>query len=116
MTADARALVSVTVESWRFARLFARVLGKLDAGEQARFHGQFRWYLNRLREELDAAGLKLVDLEGQRFDPGAAASPLNAGDFAPDDLLVVDQMVEPTIVGPGGVVHAGTVLLRKVEQ
>ena len=54
----------------------------------------------RSRSSLDASGLKLVNVEGQLFDPGMAASALNIGDFGPDDDLFVDQMVEPIIMGP----------------
>ena len=44
-----------------------------------------------------------------------AASALNLGDFGPDDMLLVDQMVEPIIMGPSGLRKQGTVMLRKVE-
>ncbi len=44
-----------------------------------------------------------------------AASALNVGDFGPEDVLVVDQMVEPIIMGPNGLRKQGTVMLRKVE-
>ena len=44
-----------------------------------------------------------------------AASALNLGDFGPDDVLLVDQMVEPIIMGPNGLRKQGTVMLRKVE-
>jgi len=43
-----------------------------------------------------------------------AASALNIGDFGPDDLLLVDQMVEPIIMGPEGLRKQGTVMLRFV--
>ena len=32
-----------------------------------------------------------------------------------DDVLLVDQMVEPIIMGPNGLRKQGTVMLRKVE-
>jgi len=114
-SADSVALLEIAVDSWRFARLFARVITKLDAGEQARYQSQLRWHLKRLEEQLDATGLKLVNIEGQAFDAGVAATPLNAGDFSVEDTLYVDQMLEPIIMGPAGLVRAGTVLLRKLE-
>lgn len=42
-----------------------------------------------------------------------AVSALNVADFGPDDLLVVDQMVEPVVMGPEGLVRGGTVMLAK---
>ena len=35
--------------------------------------------------------------------------------FGPDDVLLVDQMLEPIIMGPTGLRKQGTVMLRKVE-
>lgn len=110
-----RSLIDVAVESWRFSRLFARVVSKLDAGEGVRYINQLRYFQKKVEESLDASGLKLVNVEGQPFDPGMAASALNIGDFGPDDHLLVDQMVEPIIMGPEGLKKQGTVMLRKAE-
>ena len=60
-------------------------------------------------------GLKLVNVEGHPYDVGMAASALNLGDFGPDDVLFVEQMLEPIIMGPTGLRKQGTVMLRKVE-
>jgi hypothetical protein len=110
-----RLLVEIAVESWRFAKLFQRLLAKLDAGDGSRFVNQYRYYLKRLEETLGQAGLRLVDVEGTPYDAGIAATALNAGDFGPEDVLTVDQMVEPIIMGPEGLVRAGTVMLRKAQ-
>lgn len=109
-------LVDMAVEGWRFSRLFARVVNKLDAGEAGRYVNQLRYFLKRVEENLDAAGFKLVNVEGQLFDPGMAASALNIADFDPDDSLLVDQMLEPIIMGSSGLKKQGTVMLRKVQR
>jgi hypothetical protein len=111
-----QSLIDIAVESWRFSRLFARVVDKLDAGEAGRYVNQLRYFQKKVVESLDSSGLKLVNIEGQAFDPGMAASALNIGDFEPDDTLLVDQMVEPIIMGPDGLKKQGTVMLRKVQS
>lgn len=108
-------LLNIAVESWRFSRLFARVVNKLDAGEAGRYVNQLRYFLKRVEENLDAAGFKLVNVEGQLFDTGMAASALNIADFEPDDTLLVNQMLEPIIMGSDGLKKQGTVMLRKVQ-
>ena len=108
-----QSLVDIAIESWRFSRLFSRLLEKLDAGESTRYVNQHRFYLKRLDESLKQAGLRLVNVEGQFFDPGMAATPLNAEDFSPDDNLVVDHTVEPIIMGNEGLIKTGTVMLKK---
>ncbi len=110
-----RSLIDIAIESWRFSRLFARVVNKLDAGEAGRYVNQLRYFQKKVEESLDLAGLKLVNVEGQPFDIGMAASALNIGDFEPDDILLVDQMVEPIIMGVEGLKKQGTVMLRKVH-
>jgi hypothetical protein len=110
-----KALIEMSVESWRFSRVYVRLLNKLDAGESTRFVNQFRYFTKRIEESLETANLKLVNVEGHPYDPGRAATAINLGDFGPDDVLLVDQMVEPIIMGPDGLVRPGTVMLRKAE-
>ena len=110
-----KSLINIAIESWRFSRLFSRLLTKLDAGETPRYSNQFRFYLKQLEENLESAGLKLANLEGQPFNPGMAVTPLNIEDFESEDILVVDQMVEPVIMNAEGVVRTGTVMLRKAQ-
>jgi hypothetical protein len=109
-----KSLIDIAVESWRLSRLFTRLIAKLDAGESNRYINQLRYFQNKLTESLDAAGLRLVNVEGHIFDPGMAASALNLGDFGPHDTLEVEQMLEPIIMGADGLKKQGTVMLRKV--
>lgn len=113
---EQKALIDISIEGWRFARVFARLLTKLDAGEAQRYANQARYFLKKVDDGLDGFGLRIVSLEGQSYDPGMAVSALNIGDFGPDDVLVIDQMVEPVVMGPDGLVRGGTVILAKVDQ
>jgi hypothetical protein len=108
-----QSLIDIAVEAWRFSRLFTRLLTKLDAGESTRYVNQLRYFQNRLEDSLDAAGFRLVNLEGQLFDAGMAATALNVSDFDPNDPLLVEQMIEPVIMGPDGLKKQGTVLLGR---
>ena len=110
------ALQNIAVESWRFVRLVNKLLTQLDAGERGRYQNQVRFFLKKLEGNLASAGLKVVNLEGNPFDPGMAATAINIQDFEEGDELVVDQMIEPVIMGPDGLLHSGTVVLRKVNQ
>lgn len=109
-------LLSMAIESWRFSKVFNRLLHKVDAGEQGRYLGQMRWFIKKIEESLAESGLKLVNVEGQQFDPGMAVTPLNIEEFEPDDVLVVEQMLEQIIMGEQGLIKTGTVTLRKIES
>jgi hypothetical protein len=106
-------LLKLAAESWRFAKLFSRVLTKLDAGDAPRYASQLRYFLKRIDESLETAQLKFVNLEGHPYDAGIAATALNIADFAPEDALLIEQMIEPIVMGPNGVVKPGTVVLKK---
>jgi len=110
------ALVNMATESWRFSRLVERLLAKLDAGEQSRYINQLRWFIKKVEGSLEKSGLTMVSIEGQIFDPGMAATPLNMEEFSGADVLIVGQMVEPIIMGKQGVIKTGSVILRKVES
>ena len=109
------ALLDVATESWRLVRMISRLIAKLDAGEGNRYASQVRYFQKKLADNLDANGFSFVDVEGQIFDPGMAAAALNIADFGPEDALVVDQVIEPIIVGPEGLKRTGTVMLRRSE-
>lgn len=109
-----QSLIDMAVESWRFCRVFDKVVRKLDAGEAGRYVNQLRYFQKKIEESLDTNGLKLVNVEGLPYDAGVAASAINMDDFSTDDHLIVDQMLEPIIMGPNGLRREGSVMLRKV--
>ena len=115
MEAHTDAIINMAIESWRFSRVFDRLLIKLDAGEQKRYRSQLRWFIRKIEESLEQVDLRIVDVEGHPFDPGMAATPLNIEDFDSEDSLIVDQMLEPIIMGKDGLVKTGTVILRRIE-
>lgn len=86
-----QSLIDIAVESWRFSRLFGKVVSKLDAGESGRYINQLRYFQKKVEECLESNGFKLVNVEGLPYDAGVAASAINIDDFGADDHLIVDQ-------------------------
>ena len=113
------AVIGIATESRRFVRLFNSMLEKLEKlnpGEGKRYVSQRDWFIKKIEEAMDHAGFEIVNLEGTIYDLGMAAAALNIEEFSPGDTLVVDQMLEPIIMGKDGLVKTGTVILRRVEQ
>ena len=108
-------LVGITVDAWKLAQAFERLVLRLSPDDGAKYQGQLRYFQKRAADTLSTVGLSLVSLEGQAFDAGAAATPLNISDFEPDDMLIVEQMIEPIVMDSTGVVRTGTVLLAKAK-
>src|SRR3546814_13468520 len=69
------ALIDLAVDSWKFARLFTRVISKLDAGEQARYANQVRFFQKRIdsaaevRSEERRGGKECVSTCRSRWSP-----------------------------------------------
>ena len=110
-----KSLLDVVIESWRFARLFSRVLDRLDSDDQSRYRGQYSWFEKKLHQSLGQIDLKIVSVEGHPLDSGLPVTALNLEDFQPEDTLVVDQMIEPIIQGPTGIVRTGVVTVRRTQ-
>ncbi len=109
-------IVKIVNENWRLMKLFMKVLTKLELSEQNRYMNQIRYFQKSINDNLDEVGLKIVNLEGTLYDAGMAASPLNLEDFTSDDVLYVDQMIEPLIMGDSGIKKEGIVKLIKVKK
>ena len=108
-------IISMAIETWRFKRILDRLLTKLAPNDQKRHQTQLRWFEKKLEEFLALFGWQIVDVEGQPFDPGMAATPLNIEDFDEEDSLMVDHMLEPIIMGKDQLVKTGTVTLKIKE-
>lgn len=108
------AVISLAIESWRFAKVFERGITQLNAARAKRHTSQLQLFLKKTEESLEDVGLRIVNVEGSPYDPGMAATPLNIEDFAPEDHLVVDQMLEPIIMEGAVLAKTGTVTLRRV--
>ena len=111
-----QALIEIVTESWRFARLFGRVLDQLAGDEQPRYRSQCDWFAKKLEESLRKVDLEIVSVEGHPHDSGLPVTALNLQAFKPDEPLIVDQMIEPIIKGPAGVIRAGTVTVKRVQS
>jgi len=110
-----KAIIEMAVEAWRFRRVFDKAMSKLEAGESARYIGQFNWFIKKVEAALKTAGMRIVDVEGQPYDIGMALSPLNIDDFEPDDQLYVEQMIEPIIMDDNNVLKTGTAMLGRID-
>ena len=110
-------LAEFAADSWRFAKDYSKVVFKLDANEQGRFANKCHYFVQRLICSLEQVGMKVVNLENHPFEIGMAADVLNIDEFSKDDRLVVDQMLEPIILGPDGtVMRTGKFIVRKAAD
>ena len=106
-----QSLLSIAAESYRVKQVFSKVLGKIPEDEQKRYVSQFAWFEKKVNSALEKAGYHIVDITGQPYDPGMAVTPLNLDDFGIEEILYVQQMIEPIIMESDHIIKTGTVLL-----
>ena len=115
MEAQKTALMNSAIESWRFSKVFERMLGQLDAGNTRRYTSQLRFFVKRTEQTLEDMGIRVINVEGLPYDPGMAATPVNIDDFEVDDALEVNLMLEPILMEGTVLVKTGKVTLRRIE-
>ena len=109
-------IIDIACEHHRFQRVFLKAISKLDLDEQNKYASQFQWFSKKVTKALDDAGIKVVTLDGQLYDPGMAVTPLNIEDFEAEDILYVAQTMEPIIMQDNAVIKTGTVILGRVDK
>ena len=107
-------VIEIAVEHYRFKNTFMKAISKLDFDEQSKYMSQFAWFSKKVTKAVEDAGLRIVSLEGQAYDPGMAVTPLNIDDFEIEDELKIVQMIEPIIMQEDTVLKTGTVLLGRI--
>ena len=109
-------IIEISNEAFRFRRVFMRAVSKLGSDDQNKYTSQFSWFSKKVDKAVENAGLKIIDLTGQLFDPGMAVTPLNIEDFDAEDQLYVEQMMEPIIMKDDKIRKTGTVMLGRIEE
>ncbi len=109
-------LISIASELFRFQKVFEKAVSKIDAEERSKYMSQYAWFSKKVYKAMDDASLKILNLEGQIYDPGMAVTPLNIDDFDNDDKLYILQTIEPIIMQDDKVYKTGTVILGGIEK
>ncbi|MBR5153964.1 MAG: hypothetical protein IKW57_04190 [Alphaproteobacteria bacterium] len=102
------------LELQRLPKTINKMLMVMPPEEQKRHKAQLTWFFKKADEFIASNGFSFVACEGV-YDVGLPYTPLNLSDFDKDAVLVIDQVIEPTIMHNGKVVKTGTVLLKKAE-
>ena len=106
----------MSVEAWRFRKTFEKAMSKLEPEEGQKTISKFNWFMKKMNDALNSAGMRYVNLEGQEFSEGLPISPINIDDFEPNDKLLIEQMLEPIIMEGDTVKKPGTAILGRIER
>lgn len=108
-------IIEIAIEAWRFQRVFINAMSKLDAIESNKYLNQYKYFFRKVEAALENANIRIVNVEGQKYDIGLPVTPLNLDDFDKNDNLIIEQMLEPILMSDEKLIHQGTVILRRIE-
>ena len=113
-----RRFAEFIVEEYRFLKSYVSLLNKAMSDEKQKYKGLLDFHVNRLQDFMKECNLKIVDIEGKKYDEGLSITPLNIEDFGKSDVLIIKQVIEPLIISTkdGSIIKSGTVMLEKIEE
>jgi hypothetical protein len=111
-------IVDLIVEEYRFLKSYSSIMNKLMTNEKEKYISVYNYHIDKLKEIMLKDNLRIVPLEGTKYDDGLSINPLNIEDFDKNDVLIIDQMIEPLIISSvnGAIIKSGTVILRKAKE
>lgn len=105
------------IELYNFHKTVNKMLASLSPDEIKKFSSQVSWFMKKANKFIEDNGVSFVSQNpGDPYDVGLPVTPVNIADFDKETELVIDQVMEPTVMHNGKVVQMGTVLLKKAEK
>lgn len=115
---DLSVVAEFLIEDFRFTRSYLSIMDKLFLEERKRYESAYNFHANKVEELANKYNLKIaVYKNGDLYDDGYPIVPLNADEFEKDDVLFIEQMIEPIILTVDGkVIRQGTAILGRKEN
>lgn len=106
----------ILAEGWRLQKFTANLMSYIpDPRWQKKWQNQVIRYNKHTKAAAEKLGIELVDFTGELFTDGLPVYPINLSDFSPEEELIVEMMMEPTIKVKDSteIVHKGPVVLGR---
>ena len=114
---NSKQIVDFVVEEYRFLKSYVSLLNKVLSDDRQKYKSVNDFHVQKIADIMAECNLKIVELEGKKYDDGLSITPLNIEDFEKNDVLIVKQVIEPLIISTkdGTIIRSGTVILEKME-
>lgn len=109
-----KAVIDLLIESWRLNQFTKKLAARLaDEKVQRKALNQVARFDKHFQTVTAELGLEVLDFTGAEFETGLPISPINLADFAEEENLFVEAMLEPTIkiAGSAEIVKIGAAVL-----
>jgi hypothetical protein len=109
-------LATLARDYWRLLRSYERLIAESALNNHNRLKSNYRNAERRLSIVLDEYNLKIISYEGKKYTPNLAVTVVNADEFSDNDELIINQMLEPTVMHGEQVLNIGKAILSKEED
>lgn len=115
---DLSVVAEFLIEDFRFTHSYLSIMDKLFIEERKSYESAYNFHSKKVEELANKYNLKMVIYKhGDLYDDGYPIVPLNSDEFEKDDVLYIEQMIEPIILTvDGNVIRQGTAILGKKEN
>lgn len=106
------AIAKLSIEYWRITRSYERNLpNMLNSASSAvsTIRNSEKKFLAILLEN----GISLQQYEGQDYSANLPLTVINTDEFDGNENLIVQQMLEPTLIDGKGIIHIGKAILSR---
>lgn len=108
---DEATIAGLCVEFWKLVRASSKTVPLLAETEARRFEAQVRFSERQLAALMVTLGMRIVEFDGELYEPGLAATADNADEFDEGTDLAVSRTLEPAVVRDMRVLKRGRVLV-----
>lgn len=109
-------ICGLLTEMWRIQKSYESALEKTEEKVRKRYENQIRFFVKRITTLCQENGYKLINYEGNAFDPGFPIDVVNMSEFSDTEKIMVAQMLEPVIMKENRVLKSGLAIVRGEEQ
>ena len=113
------AVAELLSESWRLNQFTRNLAAHInDEKLRKKISNQVARFDKKFLQATEIFGLEVVDFTGTEFETGLPVTPINLADFAADEELIVETMLEPTIklANSAEIVKLGVAVLRRSNR
>ncbi len=109
------AVVDLLSESWRLNQFAKKLSHYADEKLKKKILNQVSRFDKHFQTATAEFGLEVLDFTGAEFEDGLPITPINLADFAANENLFVEAMLEPTIkiAGSAEIVKRGSAVLGR---
>ncbi len=106
-------LATLAGNYWRLLNSYERLIAESSTEKHTRLKSNYRNAERRLTAILNQHNIKIISYEGKAYTPNLAVTVVNDDEFSDNEKLIVEYMMEPTVMLGEQILSMGKAVLSK---